>query len=87
MPDSRYTFTGKIKKHQHVQSAQSKSTLTEVYENFYDNAERLTKTTHSLNGSTPVILAENTYDDMGRLQSKKQHGAVETTNYAYNIRS
>jgi len=82
-----YTFTGKIKKHQHIQSATSKATITEVYENFYDNAERLTKTTHSLNGSTPVILAENTYDDMGRLISKKQHGAVETTNYTYNIRS
>jgi len=82
-----YTFTRKIKKHQHVQSAQGRATLTEVYENFYDNAERLTKTTHSLNSSTPVILAENTYDDMGRLQSKKQHGAVEMTNYAYNIRS
>jgi len=82
-----YTFTGKIKKHQHVQSAQGKASITEVYENFYDNAERLTKTTHSLNGSTPVILAENTYDDMGRLISKKQHGAVETTNYTYNIRS
>jgi len=82
-----YTFTGKIKKHQHVQSAQGKATITEIYENFYDNAERLTKTTHSLNGSTPVILAENTYDDMGRLISKKQHGAVETTNYAYNLRS
>ncbi len=72
-----YTFTGKIKKHQHVQSAQGKATITEVYENFYDNAERLTKTTHSLNGSAPVILAENTYDDMGRLKSKSQYGELK----------
>ncbi|WP_321425135.1 hypothetical protein [uncultured Bacteroides sp.] len=53
----------------------------------YVNTERLTKTIHSLNGAGPVTLAENTYDEMGRLSSKKQHEAVETTNYAYNIRS
>jgi len=88
-----YTFTGKIKKHQHVQSAQGKATITEVYENFYDNAERLTKTTHSLNGSAPVTLAENTYDNIGRLSSKSQHVAAgatnsaETISYTYNIRS
>ena len=31
-------------------------------------------------------MVENTYDEMGRLQSKTQHGGVETTNYAYNVR-
>jgi RHS repeat-associated protein len=82
-----YTFTGKIKKHQHIHNVPGKTTITEVNENFYDNGERLTKTTHSLNGSTPVTLAENTYDEMGRLNSKKLHGGVETTNYSYNIRS
>jgi len=81
-----YTFTGKIKKHQHIHTALGKATLTEVYINEYDNAERLIKTTHSLNGAAPVTLVENTYDEIGRLQSKTQHGGVETTNYAYNIR-
>ena len=88
-----YTFTGKIKKHQHIHSASGKATITEVYENFYDNAEKLTKTTHSLNGLAPVTLAENTYDNIGRLSSKSQHVAagatnsVETTSYTYNIKS
>ena len=63
-----------------------KAPLTEVYINEYDNAERLIKTTHSLNGAAPITLAENTYDEMGRLQSKIQHEGVETTNYAYNVR-
>jgi len=88
-----YTFTGKIKKHQHIHSASGKATITEVYENFYDNAEKLTKTTHSLNGLAPVTLAKYTYDNIGRLSAKSQHitagatNSVETTSYTYNIRN
>ncbi|WP_321436024.1 DUF6443 domain-containing protein [uncultured Bacteroides sp.] len=82
-----YTFTGKPIKYFHEHTANGKPSIKELTAYTYDHAERLLKTTHSLNGSTPVILAENTYDDMGRLQSKKQHGGVEITNYAYNLRS
>lgn len=40
----------------------------------------------SLNGGSPVTLASNTYDDLGRLQTKNLGGADVTT-YTYNVRS
>ena len=60
---------------------------TEVYTYSYDQAQRLLTTTHSLNGATPVTLAANSYDDLGRLASKARQNGTETTNYSYNVRS
>uniref|UniRef100_UPI000AC5F679 RHS repeat-associated core domain-containing protein n=1 Tax=Bacteroides togonis TaxID=1917883 RepID=UPI000AC5F679 len=60
--------------------------LTEVTEYTYDHAERLTKVEHTLGGVT-VTLAENTYDELGRLQSTSPHGNTTLAqSYTYNIR-
>ena len=61
--------------------------ITELYTYSYDKAQRLTKTTHQLNDGATVTLSENTYDDLGRLQTKKVGNGIETTTYAYNIRN
>ncbi|WP_321519677.1 DUF6443 domain-containing protein [uncultured Bacteroides sp.] len=80
-----YTFTGKVDKHRHDHSGLAN--VKEVSRNYYDQAERLIKTTHSLNDATFIILTENTYDEFGHLQVKKQNENREITTYNYNIRN
>lgn len=84
--DISYTFSGKPLSERKVHS-KSGVTHTEIYTYLYDHAERLTKVSHSLNGSTPIALSEYVYDEVGRVKTKKLHGGIETTGYLYNIRS
>ena len=60
---------------------------TEIYTYTYDTGQRLKTTTHSLNGATPVTLAANYYDQLGRLSGKSRHNNSEGTGYSYNVRS
>lgn len=87
-----YNFTGQPTKKMHIHSATGKNTLTEVYTYSYDHAGRLLTTTHQLTDGTAVkgqvTLAENSYDDLGRLKTNKKGGqANAATTYGYNIRS
>ncbi|MBR1490838.1 MAG: RHS repeat-associated core domain-containing protein, partial [Bacteroidales bacterium] len=66
---------------------------TEEYAYQYDNWGRLQNTVHTLDGGTPMTLASNSYDSVGRL-SGTQRGRVGTTpgpaalssGYTYNVR-
>jgi YD repeat-containing protein len=84
-----YNFTGQPTKRKHVHSATGKETQTEVYKYDYDHAGRLTETRHELNDSgTEMILAHNTYDELGRLKSSKTNNSTSlNTTFGYNIRS
>lgn len=87
-----YTFTGKPKQKKHIHIATGKDTQTEFYTYTYDHAERLKKVEHQLQVkntlNAKVTLAEHTYDDLGRLQTKKPHGStVNPVTYTYNIRN
>ena len=79
-----YTFTGKVKQWQHVHSATGKAAQTEVYTYAYDHVERLLSVTHKLNAAAAVALATNSYDEAGRLKTRKL--ATETSTYNYNVR-
>ena len=71
----------------HNHTASGNSPRTEVYTYTYDQVDRVSKVEHTLN-STKVTLADNTYDNQGRLYSKPLHGsAANKLTYAYNIRS
>ena len=81
-----YTFTGQPQTVPHTHSASGKSSVTEVYTYTYDYEDRLTQVQHKL-GSAQVTLAAYTYDNLGRMQTRKLHGS--TTNqltYSYNVR-
>ncbi|NCC11119.1 MAG: hypothetical protein EOM31_11625, partial [Bacteroidia bacterium] len=83
-----YNFVDKPIKMQHIHSANGKPTQTELYSYEYDHAGRLLKTKHQLNGGTETLLASNSYDELGRLQSNQRNGQAKLkTNYTYNIRS
>ena len=83
-----YDFMNNPTGKKHIHSASGKTTQTEVYVNTYDHAERLTKTTHQLNGGTIATIAENSYDELGRLKTNKKGGLANlNATYAYNIRS
>ena len=82
-----YSFTDKPATVTHTHTASGKTTRTEVYTYTYDHADRVSKVEHTLNG-TKVTLADNTYDNLGRLSGKSLHGsATNKLTYAYNIRS
>ena len=86
MTTTVYTFTGKPAVVSHTHTASGKPALTEVTTYTYDHAERLTKVEHTLGGVT-VTLVSNTYDELGRLQSKTPHGLeANRQTYTYNIR-
>lgn len=83
-----YTFAGSPTKKMHVHTANGKATQTELYTYAYDHAGRLTSTKHKLNTGSEVLLAQNTYDELGRLStSTANNQAGLKTSYAYNIRS
>lgn len=55
----------------------------------YDHMDRLLTTTHSINGGTPVVIASNTYNEIGELVQKDlgdDNDPVQSVDYAYNIR-
>ncbi|MDR2954946.1 MAG: RHS repeat-associated core domain-containing protein, partial [Prevotella sp.] len=79
---------GKYHQKKHIHSATGKNIQTEVYAYTYDHAGRLLKTTHRLNEGATVTLAENTYDELGRLKTNRKGENTDlNTTYAYNIRS
>ena len=81
-----YNFTGQPLFRTQVHAATGKTTQTEEYSYNYDHAGRLTQVKHKLNGATEIVLAQNTYDETGRLKTSKK-GSLPASTYTYNVRS
>jgi len=82
-----YNFTGQPlrKRHEHSEGS---NTITEEYAYLYDHAGRLLTTTHRLNGGQEITLAENTYDELGRLKTNKKGNSENLkSSFDYNVRS
>ncbi|UKB82746.1 DUF6443 domain-containing protein [Chryseobacterium sp. MEBOG06] len=85
--ETQLNFAGLPKKsvtyHRRTKSDTEKL-ITETFE--YDHQNRLLKHWHQA-GTEPVeLLAENTYNELSQLASKKVGNNMETVDYAYNIR-
>ena len=53
----------------------------------YDHAERLVKQEQQDTGNaSKITLAENTYDELGQLETKKVGNDLQEVDYDYNIR-
>lgn len=60
-------------------------------ENDYDHGGRLLKTFHTLDGGARVLIASNTYNELGQLVEKNLHSVsdspfLQSIDYSYNIR-
>ena len=61
--------------------------VSEEYKYEYDHALRLKKITYKLNSNSPVVIAQNKYDESGRLIEKKRHNSIDTETFKYNIQN
>ena len=88
--DVVYDFLGSpVRRHLvHRRGTGSSSMISEDLTYTYDDSERLLEVHHSLNGGTPVLLARNTYDELGRLSGTERggNGALSSA-YSYSVRS
>ena len=66
---TEYSFTG-----QPLKVKQTRGTETEVFAYTYDNADRLLTATYRLNDLPEETLADNVYDEVGRLVSERRNG-------------
>ncbi|PXV59424.1 RHS repeat-associated protein [Dysgonomonas alginatilytica] len=86
-----YTFAGSPTKKMHVHSTKVNNVTTqqtELYTYAYDHAGRLTTTKHKLNTGAEIVLAQNTYNELGQLQATTANNQANLkTSYTYNIRS
>ena len=86
--ETTYTFTDQPATVTLTHTANGKATQTEVYTYTYDHSDRISSVTHKLNSGSTVTLASYTYDNKGRMATKKLHGSSSNQlTYAYNIRS
>ncbi|MCW1960742.1 hypothetical protein [Chryseobacterium viscerum] len=85
--ETELDFAGATKQSKVYHKRLSTDTEKVISQSFdYDNQYRVLKQSHQV-GSGPVeILAENTYNELSQLTSKKVGGGLETINYQYDIR-
>ena len=82
-----YDFEGKNTDKQTLHKRLATDTGITLYEQFvYDHMGRVTASKFGYNTTTLTTLASNTYDELGRLSSKQQHGGLQYSDYLYNIR-
>ncbi len=87
--DTEHDFLGRVTK-RHVLHHASLLTndLEEEYSYAYDHAGRLLTVGHTVNGGEARVLADNQYDELGRLKVNKANGSEAlVTAYDYNLRS
>ncbi|MEY2702836.1 MAG: hypothetical protein RLY43_1474 [Bacteroidota bacterium] len=69
-------------------TSDSELTVKEAFT--YSAQNRLLTRTHQINGGAEQLLAENTYDELGKLTSKKVGNTsavpLQNVNYTYNVR-
>ncbi len=85
------TFSGQlqytVQKHKRTGN-DAELTVKEAFT--YSPQKRLLTHTHQINGGAEQLLADNTYDELGKLTSKKVGNTsampLQNVNYAYNVR-
>lgn len=85
--DTKLDFSGKTEYSitRHKRTA-SDAELTTRDGFIYSAQDRLLVQTHQINGGTVEVIAENAYDELGQLISKKVGNSAQNVNYSYNIR-
>lgn len=85
-----YDFIGQVT--QSVSTHNDGTTTTNISRRYeYDHVGRLLKTYHQINDEEEVLVASNSYNELGELVEKDLHGGtggtfVQSLDYTYNIR-
>ena len=84
-----YNLSGELLAEERIHHAcNGEEPLTERFVYTYDLMGRLLTTSCQLNDSSPFLLADNKYDELGHLQRNKRNGHPSMqTEYSYNVRS
>ena len=83
--ESKFDFVGKVEqtKTTHTRGNNTAIVIEDTFE--YDHMGRLLKHRQYIDGQEE-ILAENIYDELGKLISKEIGGGLQNVDYSYNIR-
>ncbi|WP_281988590.1 DUF6443 domain-containing protein [Aquimarina aggregata] len=94
--ESELDFVGKVLKTKTTHTKGSNTAIVTVDTFTYDHMGRAKKQTQQINNQDTEVIAENTYDALGQLISKKVGGSVtssgvegsslQTIDYTYNVR-
>src|SRR5690554_3509300 len=89
--DNALTFRGIPTKTVTTHKRTPAAAVLNVTNNYtYDNKERLKTHTQQINGTAAKLIAENVYDDLGKLTNKKVGGTstvpLQDVLYGYNVR-
>ncbi|WP_157766220.1 DUF6443 domain-containing protein [Aquimarina aggregata] len=94
--ESELDFVGKVLKTTATHTKGSNAAIVTVDTFTYDHMGRAKKQTQQINNQDTEVIAENTYDALGQLISKKVGGSVtssgvegsslQTIDYTYNVR-
>jgi len=85
--ESLLDFNGIVKQSKMYHKRLSSDTEKIISQTFeYDNKNRLQKVWHSVNGFSPELLAENSYNELSQLSNKKVGNNLQSIDYTYNLR-
>ena len=88
---NQYDFSGKVLSTYTKHQKPSSTTINILTKIGYDNGGRVLNIKKSVNGSLDKLIAQNSYDELGKLKKKElgqtaNSSFLETLDYAYNIR-
>ena len=83
--ETKLDFVGKVQQTKTTHTKGGNAAIVTIDTFTYDHMGRITKQTQTINGQQEV-LAENSYDELGQLISKKMGGGLQDINYRYNVR-
>lgn len=79
-------FTGKVLETKATHKKEGKADIVTIDRFEYDHMDRLISQTQKINNQSEETVAENTYDELGQLKSKKVGGTLQKVDYKYNVR-
>lgn len=79
-------FTGKVLETKATHKKEGKADIVTIDRFEYDHMDRLVSQTQKINNQSEETVAENTYDELSQLKSKKVGGTLQKVDYNYNVR-
>ncbi len=84
--ETQYDFAGKVLKTKTTHTKEGNAPIITIDTFEYDHVGRLLTQTQKINTQDEEVIAENSYDALGQLTSKKVGGGLQKVDYTYNVR-